>query len=332
MSNRAPSSFDKAFALVFAVVASTALVELGLRWFGPEYSRFSNVHAEYFSNPRGYFDTLWTGPEGTVYGIMMQTATGIGGRSSGRSSKVPTRILGLGDSQAQGQGVRYQDTFYVQLSEQLGEQGIRTGVRNVAVSGYDLEHVVARYAYETSGGHRFPLVIYSLVLDDFGLDRSSISGLDFIQHQGGYSFDPLRQRSAIYNLIAHTKEQAVLSSQTSRAYLESFSGDNLAHHLDMLSALDAAVRADGGVLVIAVLPLLYDFDHYPFEPIHQTLAEAGAARNLRILDLKPALSAQPAADLWVHPTDHHPNEVAHRIVGKTLAEYLQREDLQEGLK
>jgi len=332
MSGPLPTRFDKAFALVFAVVVSAVLVELGLRWFGPSYDRFSNVHAEYFSNPRGYFDPLWTGPEGPVYGILMNTALGIGGRRAPRSSRQPTRILGLGDSQAQGQGVRYADTLYAQLSEQLEAQGVHTSVRNAAVSGYDLEHVLARYAYESSNGRTYPVVIYALVLDDFGLDRSGISGLDFIQHQGGYSYDPLRQHSAIYNLIAHTREQAVLSRETSAAYLQSFAGQNLERNLDMLSRLDAQVRADGGVLVTAVLPLLYDFDRYPFQPIHDTLALAAVDRGLHIFDLKPALSRRRAEKLWVHTTDHHPNEIAHRIAGEALAEHLKQEGLLEGLR
>ena len=264
-----------------------------------------------------------------MYGIMMNTAMGIGGRRADTPPKTSARILGLGDSQAQGQGVRHPDLFYTQLGDRLAQQGITAPVRNAAVSGYDLEHVVARYAYETSGGARYPIVIYAMVLDDFGLDRSGISGLDFIQHQGGYSHDPLRERSAIWNLVAHTSEQATLSQQTSGAYLRSFEGDNLTAHLDMLSRLDAQVRADGGVLITAVLPLLYDFGSYPFEPIHQALASAAQSRGLRILDLKPALSAQPADALWVHPTDHHPNEVAHRIVGQALSEYLSTEGLLE---
>jgi len=328
----APSRYDKAFAVVFAVVVSAVLVEIGLRVWGPEYSRFSNVHSEYYSNPRGYFDQLWTGPEGPVYGIMMNTAMGIGGRTADRPTKVPARILGLGDSQAQGQGVRYPDTFYAQLQDGLSEHGIQAGVRNASVSGYDLEHVLARYAYETSSGARYPVVIYAMVLDDFGLDRSGISGLDFIQHQGGYTHDPLRERSATWNLVAHAAEQAELSKQTSQAYLVSYTGENLDERLDMLKRLDDQVTADGGVLITAILPLLYDFEAYPFEPIHQAMAAAGHQRGLNILDLKPALSAEKADALWVHPTDHHPNEQAHRLVAEALAAHLESAGVLDRLR
>jgi hypothetical protein len=318
---------EKAAALVFALVLSAVLLELGLRAWGPGYDRFSNAHSEYFSNPRGYFDQLWDGPEGPVYGIMMNTGLGIGGRRGAVRSKLPERVLMLGDSQAQGQGVRHADLFSTQLQDGLAARGVDAGVRNVAVSGYDLEQVVARYAYETSDGSRFPVVVYAMVLDDFGLDRSQIEGLDLIQHQAGYTHDPLRERSAIYNLVQHTAEQAELSRRTTRAYLQSYSGDNLREKMQMLQWLDRQVSADGGVLITVILPLLYDLQDYPFEAIHLSLAEQAEQRGMNILDLRPALAAHDADALWVHPTDHHPNELAHRIVGQVLLQHLESEDL-----
>jgi hypothetical protein len=311
----APSTQEKAFALIFALVASAWLLEAGLRLFGPEVHAFNNMLSEYDSNPRGYFDELrWDG-DTPVYGIRQRTGVGIGGRApdGDAPASIPVRILGMGDSQAQGQGVRAGDTFYAQLGDALS-----AGVRNVAVDGYDLDEVIARYAYETSGGARYPIVIYALVLDDFGLDRDRIEGLDFIQFQPGHSFDPWRQRSAIWNLIAHTREQATLSQQTTQAYLDAYTGAGFAAHVEKLARLDAQVRRDGSRLVVAVLPLLYDFDNYPFHPIHDRLGSLGESHGISVVDLLTPLSAQSADDLWVHPTDHHPNEHAHRTVAATL--------------
>jgi hypothetical protein len=42
----------------------------------------------------------------------------------------------------------------------------------------------------------------------------------------------------------------------------------------------------------------------------------------KALDLLPAFHGRSATELWVHPTDQHPNEVAHRIAAKKLAEFL----------
>ena len=37
-----------------------------------------------------------------------------------------------------------------------------------------------------------------------------------------------------------------------------------------------------------------------------------------------ALSGRPAASLWVHPVDHHPNETAHRLAAESLVEPVRR--------
>lgn len=54
---------------------------------------------------------------------------------------------------------------------------------------------------------------------------------------------------------------------------------------------------------------------YPFRPLHNQVRdivrEASTAPTTRSVDLLDSLAHRPAGDLWVHPTDHHPNEVAH---------------------
>ncbi len=311
-----PSPQEKAFAIVFAVVASLWLFELGLRLFGPEVHSFNNMLSEYDSNPRDYFDEIRKEGESAVYGIRQRTDLGLGGRigDDGARDQRPAQILGLGDSQAQGQGVRSTDTFYAKLARSLD-----VGVRNAAVDGYDLEEVIARYAYETSGGQRYPIVIYALVLDDFGLDRSRIKGLDFIQYQPGHAFDGWRQRSAIWNFVSHLAEQARLSEETTGAYLDAYTGPAFETQVSKLVRLDAQVRADGGTFFVAVLPLLYDFENYPFTTIHSQLNALSASHNLNIIDLLHGLNTHAADALWVHPTDHHPNEIAHSEVAATLA-------------
>jgi lysophospholipase L1-like esterase len=324
---------EKVLAFVFFLVGTSLLVEVGFRAFGPDYYQFNNMFAEYTSNPRGYFDTLAEKDGQILYGIKMNTAVGVGGRRGADMSGRPSeRILGLGDSQAQGQGVRFEDTMYEQLSTSLSKSGIKTSVRNASVSGYDLNEIVSRYAYETSMGTQYDLVLYAMVLDDYGLDRSQIEGLDFIQYQPGYTFDPWRARSAAWNFVAHTAEQLALSKDTSGAYLDSFRGENLKQKTEQLTRFSRQVTHDGGTLVVMVLPLLYDFENYPFGEIHQTLMQTASDNNIHMIDLLPVLQTEKAQDLWVHPTDHHPNERAHAMVAQALHRYLQDQGLSQTLK
>ena len=324
---------EKVLAFVFFLVGTSLLVEVGFRLFGPKYYHFNNMFAEYTTNPRGYFDTLYEKDGQALYGIKMNTAVGVGGRRGVDMRGRPTeKILGLGDSQAQGQGVRFKDTMYEQLSDTLSNSGITASVRNASVSGYDLDEIVSRYAYETSTGAQYDLVLYAMVLDDYGLNRDEIEGLDFIQYQPGYTFDPWRARSAAWNFVAHTAEQLALSKDTSRAYLNSFRGKNLEAKTEQLTRLAQQVSNDGGTLVVMVLPLLYDFENYPFGEIHQTLVNSASENNIHLIDLLPVLNTEQAQDLWVHPTDHHPNERAHKMVADAVHQYLERQQLTESLK
>lgn len=313
------TSKEKATALVFAVVMTVLLIEVGFRLLGPDYHQFNNMLAEYPDNPRGYFDVLRDDGGQKIYGVHMDAAEGLGGRRAPTAAR--PSILGLGDSQAQGQGVRYEDTLYARLGQALG-----TRVRNVAVSGYDLDEIVSRYAYEARdpGAHRW--VIYAMVLDDFGLDRSKIAGPDFIQFQPGYDFSPWRARSATLNFFAHVREQWTLSQTTSLAYLDSFKGEKLKTKHKQLQALRDAVRADGGRLLIVVWPLLYDFNNYPFHPIHETVHQLARELDVLLVDGLEVLQDQEAQSLWVHSIDHHPNEVAHERMAQAVANVIREAD------
>ena len=62
---------------------------------------------------------------------------------------------------------------------------------------------------------------------------------------------------------------------------------------------------------------------YPFAAIHERIAGICRDKNVPLLDLLPAYRCYRAEDLWVHPTDHHPNEIAHRIAAEELLRFLQ---------
>jgi hypothetical protein len=165
-------------------------------------------------------------------------------------------------------------------------------------------------------------VIYAMVLDDFGLERARLTGLDFIQFQPGHRFDPWRKRSAMWNFVVHIQEQAQLSQETTQAYLAAYTGSNFDQGATKIARLNDQVRADGGQLFVAVLPLLYDMSHYPFQAIHDQLATLHTTHGIEIVDMLAPLQDTPAEALWVHPSDHHPNEVAHSKMAGHLARSL----------
>ena len=41
-----------------------------------------------------------------------------------------------------------------------------------------------------------------------------------------------------------------------------------------------------------------------------------------MVDLLPAFAGHDGPELWVHPTNQHPNEAGHAIAGRALFEFL----------
>jgi hypothetical protein len=46
-----------------------------------------------------------------------------------------------------------------------------------------------------------------------------------------------------------------------------------------------------------------------------------------LIDVFPKLKGMNAEDLWVHPTDQHPNEKVHAIASQALVEILLRHNI-----
>jgi hypothetical protein len=319
-------------AVFISLLVIAGVLEITLRVVGPPYYRFNNQSQEYYSNPRGYHDVIRQEGKYTVYGLEYLDGPD-GYRISARHDQSPVesrgmRVLGLGDSFTYGRGVRYEDIYLTRLEKLLNQGRHEIAVKNCGVVGASIEDVVGTYERESLSFPRGSLVIYGLVLNDFGLDTAgSIRGLNFIDlNNGGYSFSPARKRSAFVNFILHSIETRRLHTATVKAYVESFEGKSAEHGFDLLHRLNQSVLENGGTLLVVVFPLLYDFENYRFSSIHEKIE--GFCHDCRILylDLLPAFSRHNRAeDLWANPTDHHPNEIAHRIAAEEIAAFIVNE-------
>ncbi len=63
-------------------------------------------------------------------------------------------------------------------------------------------------------------------------------------------------------------------------------------------------------------------DHYPFEGMHERVAEFCRAQGIHFLDLLPVLRDVPARELWVTPSDLHVNPRGHRLAAGPIARFL----------
>ena len=109
--------------------------------------------------------------------------------------------------------------------------------------------------------------------------------------------------------------------ETTRWYLDLYGAPNQegwARTQDDLREMDLRQRERGGRFLVASWPLLVDLDTYPFGAADETIARFCAGAGIPRVDLREALRGHTAESLWVHPADHHPNEVAHRLAAEAL--------------
>jgi hypothetical protein len=92
----------------------------------------------------------------------------------------------------------------------------------------------------------------------------------------------------------------------------------------IVTALDAGRELSeeyGFQLVVTVYPVLIHLDErrYPFSAIHKKIGTFCHSRGIQFVDLLECFLGQTDRDMWVHPTDQHPNEVAQALAGQFLA-------------
>jgi len=329
-----PAAF-KILTVALSLAAVLAALEIAARTLlHTRHEKFSNRSDIYFSNPRGYHVLLGKIGNDPVYGLPYD-GTPEGFRLPDRDRpdvknppEYTPNVLVLGDSFTFGRGVRYEDSYPFLLERGLRKSRPKASVTNRGRVGANITEVLQILDYSAKDGP-FPLVIYGFVLNDFGLDKNRfrIKGPDFIdQNNGGFSYSPLRAHFALYDFLMNRIDRKRLSEVTTKAYLESFSGQRAEAGFKALEDIDATVSVQGGRLVVALFPLLYDFENYPFSEIHKKIEMFCMEKGILLLDLLPAFSTRRAEDLWAHPTDHHPNETGHKIAADEILKFLLKEE------
>jgi len=317
----------KIVAVTLPFLLFICVMEILLRFLGPEYYKFNNRSSEYYSNPRGYHLPLRQEGSNIIYGLhYMESWEGFrlpdheSGPIDTQEPDMPG-ILVVGDSFTYGRGVKYEDIYTTRLAKMLKDSGYRAHVKNCGIVGADVENVTKVLSYEMSK-KTYPLVVYGFVLNDFGLSLS-IKGSDFIDvNNGGNHWSALRDFSKIVNLVMFCIERYRLSQETTKAYLDAFNGENAERGFQSIADMNRNIKLNGGKLIIMLFPLLYKFDHYPFMEIHRKIAAQCAKENIPLIDLLPVYSSYKDKDLWANPTDQHPNEKAHKLAAESLYNVL----------
>ena len=289
----------------------------------------------YFTDPRGYF-----GPKACVD----HRFNSAGWRDAEHTLVKPPgmyRILALGDSYLMGQGVHREHVFLARAVAELNTRDIPARVEavNTGISGRNTAQEAQ--LLELRGLDYDPdLVLVSFVPNDVEEDLTAAGPLiEFYRNYTSISesADLLSQYSRVWKWGRETTSRRATARRYIRECVSAFESDSTkwAHCGAALERVFATCREHNLHVLVVVWPFFHELNaDYPFQPIHDRVRAFCDQRNVPCLDLREAYREFSGPELWVHPTDQHPNEDAHAIAGRVLADAIEtrRDELQIGAR
>lgn len=270
----------------------------------------------YSSDERGYF-----GPEHSVH-YAINSAGYRGHEFKLEKDPATVRVAVLGDSFAFGQGVKDEDVFPALLEKLLPRcPGASIEVYNFSVPAYATIHEAALLESDVLAYDPDLVVVWY-----FLNDTETLGTLYFFEKGEAPAFFPVARRfSALARLAGGRLDAALMTHDMIRHYRQSYDAGD-ARWLRMKGSLDRIAelcREKGIPAVLFIHPILFRLDEgYPFSDLHEQVLAASRKAGLTAHDLLGAFRGMNAESLWVHGSDQHPNEEAHRIAAEYAAPLL----------
>ncbi len=238
-----------------------------------------------------------------------------------------TRVVLMGDSFNMGWGLRPEDRVSERLQALLDREAPgRYEVLNAGLPGADFPELYDRFPKVLA--LRPDVLVLGMTLNDtirrqrFAQPPLETSPLVMVRRTGdasGLGFFDLRLVALVRKL-----RQDRLDTETMIEWYKALGSDLNAKGIvatrRYIREMDATLKQGGGRFILALWPLLVPWDHgYPFREIHESTAGFATDRGIEFVDLLPPLLSRKAPELWVHPVDRHPNEVASALAAERLA-------------
>jgi len=313
---------------------STSKAEIIPRTGGP-YELLPHGHVPYASirytyptNPRGYFDQS--------YGIV-HTFNSEGWRDSEHQTEKlidDVRILGLGDSYTFGQGVKREHLFLTHLESLLGEKldGRHVETINTGQPGYNT--AMEKQLLNRRGLDYDPdVVLLSFVPNDVEpdiyADRPKVEF--FEEFTTSYADqDWMSEHSELWMLIRRNVQRYSAGNSYLQKSIDSYLSEPEKWNRcrDALTGIRDLCQQNDCKLAVAIFPFFVNLNgDYPFQPIHDHVRSFCDEAGIPVVDLRDSFREFEGPELWVHPTDQHPNEQAHKIAAEAISQFLVENDL-----
>ena len=116
--------------------------------------------------------------------------------------------------------------------------------------------------------------------------------------------------------------------ETTRWYLDMWGEGNPAgwsKTQELIRDMERRSNRQGARFAVVIWPLFVGLEGpYPFSPAHETIGEFCLGAGIPVLDLLDVFRGHRSSELWVHPVDRHPNEVAHRMAAEGVVPLVRR--------
>lgn len=286
----------------------------------------SSIDFVYPENPRGYFEPG---------NVVRHRTNAYGFRGKNFSLEKPAgkkRIVFLGDSFVFGEGVHDTDTVVQKLEKKLLEKNIRAEVINLGVGGYNTrqEWVLLRdFAYQLDPD----IVIVGYTPNDAEPDL-------FFQSETGLKrrnremfvpeLSPTPPFAARVSRVIRLGWQIIDTRRRNeeiRQYYLSLYGNSAYGWMqtkEAISRMGIFLKEKKIPGFFVLFPLLYRLDQYPFGRITRLVENEVASAGMDAINLLPFLKEKKESDVWVYPTDQHPNEVVHEKAAEALVSFVEK--------
>jgi len=150
-------------------------------------------------------------------------------------------------------------------------------------------------------------------------------GIELNYWESKHFWPALRRYSRLWELLARRLQWTLMTRSLVRQYRNRYlpASQGWQKSQTALRWMQSQAQESNARFLVVIFPWLYDLnDSYPFRDLHAVIRGFCEKNGIPVLDLLPAFLGQRQEELWVYPTDQHPNERGHQIIASAIYRYL----------